>query len=189
MFKEMLVIFLACLLISAVIAPQQQPAANTSSTGAATGGSAANNSTTTESMAPVDEAILSAAKELGGDLPAASAQETSDDTFDDDVLKSNIPVLVDFSIQGCEPCRRMAPILDSLAGEYEGRLKIVKLDADLNSKIKERYNVNAFPTFILFNDGKQAARSTGAMPKAELVSILDRHALKADSGEENGTLD
>ncbi|MBY0551701.1 MAG: thioredoxin family protein [Candidatus Obscuribacterales bacterium] len=187
MFKDMLLVFLAALLITAVVNGQPPAVKDTPQTGTS---SVTSNGTGGDSPDTFEEAVTSN-KDLADEGVAAvgSAAETSDDTFDDDVLKSNVPVLVDFSIQGCEPCRRMAPILDSLAGEYEGRLKIVKLDADLNSKVKERYNVTAFPTFILFNQGKQAARSTGAMPKAELASILDQHALKAGPIEGEKLLD
>lgn len=187
MFKDMLLVFLAALLITAVVNGQPPAVKDVPQSGTS---GASSTGATGDSPDAFDEPVTSN-KDLADEGVAAigSAAETSDDTFDEDVLKSNVPVLVDFSIQGCEPCRRMAPILDSLATEYEGRLKIVKLDADLNSKVKERYNVNAFPTFILFNQGKQAARSTGAMPKAELASILDQHALKAGPVEGEKLLD
>lgn len=187
MFKDMLLVFLAALLITAVVngqPPQGKDGA------AQTGASSQVTSTTGDTPGGAFDETIASTKDLSAEGAAVgAAAETSDDTFDDDVLKSSVPVLVDFSIQGCEPCRRMAPILDSLATEYEGRLKIVKLDADLNSKVKDRYNVNAFPTFILFNEGKQAARSTGAMPKAELAAILDQHALKTGNPSEDKLLD
>ncbi len=161
MLKELLVLFLTCLLITSVMngVNQQQnstPAATTSSTATTT-----SSTEDPQTLPPFDEST-------------SAAVETSDETFADDVLSSRIPVLVDFSISGCAPCKRMAPIIDSLAQEYDGRLKIVKLDANINTATRDKYSVSAFPTFIIFNDGKPTARNTGAISKTELVAILDR---------------
>ena len=176
MFKELLLLFLACLVITAMIngsPPQPVPAAQNQDQNAVASGSGGQESA---GLAPFDES--------GG-----GASETSDETFGDDVLASQLPVLVDFSIQGCAPCHQMAPIIDSLAKEYDGRLKIVKLDADVNPKIRAQYNLNAFPTFIIFSNGKPVARSTGAMPKAELAQILNQHALTVQTPGESKELD
>jgi len=87
----------------------------------------------------------------------------SDQTFEAEVIKADTPVLVDFFAEWCGPCKAMAPALDELAGEMEGKLKVVKLDVDANPGITTEYGIQAMPTLILFNNGEVADRHVGAL--------------------------
>ena len=89
-------------------------------------------------------------------------------TFDAEVLQSNLPVLTDFWATWCAPCRRIAPILEDLAAEYEGRLKVAKVDVDANPALADRYNVRSIPTLAVFTGGVLVARIIGYVPKEEL---------------------
>lgn len=91
------------------------------------------------------------------------ANAVSDNTFEQEVLKSTEPVLVDFFAEWCGPCKAMAPALDQVAKELEGKVKIVKLDVDQNPKVTGTYGIRAMPTLIMFKDGKVAAQHTGAL--------------------------
>jgi len=99
----------------------------------------------------------------------------SDDAFDADVLKSAIPVLVDFWAEWCGPCKAIAPVLDELAGEYEGKLQIAKLDVDTNPQTARQFNVRSIPTLILFKDGVIGAQHVGATSKQQLKEFLDNN--------------
>ncbi|HEY2670450.1 MAG TPA: thioredoxin [Rugosimonospora sp.] len=97
----------------------------------------------------------------------------TDATFADEVLGSNIPVLVDFWAEWCGPCHRIAPVLDELATEYEGRVRIVKLDADNNPDTARKYNIMAMPTLIVFRNGEPVSQVMGAHPKSKMRAQLD----------------
>lgn len=99
----------------------------------------------------------------------------SDSSFEADVLKSDTPVLTDFWATWCGPCRMIAPVLEDLAGELEGKLKITKLDVDSNPVTSMRYGVMSIPTLILFKNGKEAERLVGAMPKERLLARIRPH--------------
>ena len=88
--------------------------------------------------------------------------------FEAEVLKSELPVLVDFFADWCGPCKMMAPIVESLAGSYEGKVKVGKLNIDDEMEIAQRYRVMSIPTFIIFKDGQSVDVSVGAMSKEEL---------------------
>ena len=93
--------------------------------------------------------------------------------FDLEVLQSKIPVLVDFWAQWCGPCRMVAPVIEELAQEYEGRVSFGKVDVDQNPKIASQYGVMSIPTLILFKDGKPVSNIVGFRPKAQLKQSLD----------------
>ena len=102
-----------------------------------------------------------------------STKIVTDATFDVEVLKSDKPVLVDFWAPWCGPCRQIAPALDELAGEYEGRAKIVKVNVDENPEIASRFNVQAIPTLLVFVKGQVVEQTRGAAPKPVLAKLLD----------------
>ena len=100
---------------------------------------------------------------------------TTDATFSQDVLKSDKPVLLDFWAEWCGPCKMIAPILDEIAGEYQDRLKIAKLDIDANRQTAFRFNVRSIPTLLLFKDGSVAAQQVGALSKSQLSAFLEHN--------------
>ena len=99
---------------------------------------------------------------------------TSDDTFESDVLNSAEPVLVDFWAEWCSPCKMIAPVLDELAADYQGRMKVVKVNIDHNQKTPRNYNVRGIPTLMIFRDGKVQATQIGAVSKTQLAQIIDK---------------
>lgn len=100
-------------------------------------------------------------------------KHTSDASFDADVLKSDTPVLVDYWAEWCGPCKMIAPILDDVAGDYQGRLQVAKMNVDENRDVPARYNIRGIPTLMLFKGGQLAATKVGAMSKAQLTSFLN----------------
>ena len=101
--------------------------------------------------------------------------QTSDDTFELDVLKSDVPVLLDFWAEWCGPCKAIAPMLDEIAGEYGDRLKIAKLNIDDNRQTPLKYGVRGIPTLILFKNGAPEAQQVGLVPKSKLTALLEQH--------------
>lgn len=100
------------------------------------------------------------------------AVEVTDSTFEQEVLQSKQPVLVDFWAVWCGPCKAVAPIVEELAGDYEGKLKVMKLDVDDNPRTAVAYGVQSIPTLLVFKDGKPAERIVGAVPKKVIVDKL-----------------
>ena len=97
----------------------------------------------------------------------------SDASFEQDVLSSDVPVLVDFWAEWCGPCKMIAPVLDELAGEYAGKLKICKVDVDANPEVPGKFGIRGIPTLILFKDGNAEATKVGALSKTQLVEFID----------------
>ena len=104
-----------------------------------------------------------------------NVQAVSDASFDGDILKSETPVLVDFWAPWCGPCRSVAPIVDDLANQYAGKLKVAKVNVDDSSNVAMKYQVTSIPTFILFKNGQVADRVLGALPRSEFVKFIDRN--------------
>jgi thioredoxin 1 len=101
--------------------------------------------------------------------------EVTDTNFDQDVLKSDTPVLVDFWAAWCGPCRAIAPIVDELAKEYQGKLKIGKMDVDRNAATPMRYGVRGIPTLLVFKGGQVKEQIVGYVPKETIQKAIDKH--------------
>lgn len=97
----------------------------------------------------------------------------TDDSFEQDVLQSTTPVLVDYWANWCAPCKMIAPILEEIAEEYGERIKVAKLDIDENRAVTERFNVRGIPTLILFKNGEAEAIKVGAVSKSQLTAFID----------------
>jgi thioredoxin 1 len=97
----------------------------------------------------------------------------TDDSFEDDVLKAEGPVLVDFWAEWCGPCRMVAPALEEIAADLKDRLRVAKVNIDENPKVPNQFAVRGIPTMILFKDGKPAATQVGALPKSQLRSWIE----------------
>jgi thioredoxin 1 len=106
-------------------------------------------------------------------VSSQSIVHTSDATFDKDVLKSDMPVLLDFWAEWCGPCKMIAPILDEIAEVYKDKLKIAKLNIDENQSTPQKFNIRGIPTLILFKNGTVEAQKVGAVTKSQLAAFLD----------------
>lgn len=97
----------------------------------------------------------------------------SDDSFEQEVLQSTMPVLVDYWAEWCGPCKMIAPILDEVAKEYEGRIKVAKLNIDENQNTPPKYGIRGIPTLMLFKNGNVEATKVGALSKSQLTAFID----------------
>ncbi len=101
--------------------------------------------------------------------------EITDANFQTEVLKSGTPVLIDFWAEWCGPCKMIAPVVEELANEYQGKLKVGKLDVDNNQQVAMQYGIRSIPTLLIFKDGKVVDQVVGAVPKKMLVEKVTKH--------------
>ena len=106
-------------------------------------------------------------------MSSQSIQHVTDDTFEPEVLKSEIPVLLDYWAEWCGPCKSIAPILEDVAKEYGGRLKVAKINVDENQSVPAKFGIRGIPTLILFKGGKAHAQKVGALSKSQLAAFVD----------------
>ena len=110
---------------------------------------------------------------LGETLVSEQIAHVTDDSFETEVLQSSQPVLVDYWAEWCGPCKMIAPVLDEIAGEYAGKVKIAKLNIDDNPNTPPRYGIRGIPTLMLFKDGEVEATKVGAVSKSQLTAFID----------------
>ena len=101
-------------------------------------------------------------------------KHVSDTSFEEDVLKSSTPVLVDYWAEWCGPCKMIAPILDEVSAAYEGKVQIAKMNVDENREIPAKFGIRGIPTLMLFKDGQLAATKVGVISKAQLTAFIDQ---------------
>ncbi len=105
----------------------------------------------------------------------SNVKYVNEQNFQQEVLSADLPVLVDFTADWCQPCKMIAPIVEQLAGQWEGKVKVVKLDADQNPNLMMQYGVMGIPTLMLFKGGEIKERVTGFQPKEKLEAKVIRH--------------
>lgn len=108
-------------------------------------------------------------------MASPTIHQVTDDTFEPEVLRSDVPVLVDYWAEWCGPCRAIAPLLEDVAREYNGRLKVAKLNVDENQSVPARFGIRGIPTLMLFKNGNVEATRVGALTKSQLTVFLDSH--------------
>ena len=105
----------------------------------------------------------------------SSASPVTDASFKDDVLESDVPVLVDFWAPWCGPCRMVAPVVEEIAEQYDGQVKVVKLNTDENPQVASKYGIRSIPTLMIFKGGQRVDMVVGAVPKTTLANTLEKY--------------
>ncbi|MGQ4645745.1 thioredoxin [Lyngbya aestuarii] len=105
----------------------------------------------------------------------STAVQVTDASFKQDVLESEVPVLVDFWAPWCGPCRMVAPVVDEIAQQYEGQIKVVKLNTDENPNVASQYGIRSIPTLMIFKGGQRVDMVVGAVPKTTLANTLEKY--------------
>lgn len=105
----------------------------------------------------------------------SSSSPVTDASFKDDVLESDVPVLVDFWAPWCGPCRMVAPVVDEIAEQYDGQIKVVKLNTDENPQVASKYGIRSIPTLMIFKGGQRVDMVVGAVPKTTLANTLEKY--------------
>jgi thioredoxin 1 len=105
----------------------------------------------------------------------SATPQVTDTTFDQEVLASDVPVLVDFWAPWCGPCRMVAPVVDEIASLYEGKVKVVKINTDDNPTVANKYGIRSIPTLMIFKGGQKVDTVIGAVPKTTLTTALEKH--------------
>ena len=104
-----------------------------------------------------------------------AASQVTDSSFKQEVLESQLPVLVDFWAPWCGPCRMVAPVVDEISEQYDGQVKVVKLNTDENPSIASQYGIRSIPTLMIFKDGQRVDMVVGAVPKTTLANTLEKY--------------
>jgi thioredoxin 1 len=110
-----------------------------------------------------------------GFLKMSAAVQVTDDSFKEVVLESDVPVLVDFWAPWCGPCRMVAPVVDEISQQYEGQIKVVKLNTDENPNVASQYGIRSIPTLMIFKGGERVDMVVGAVPKATLSNTIEKY--------------
>jgi thioredoxin 1 len=108
-------------------------------------------------------------------MASANIKELTDSNFEAEVLKAELPTLVDFWAVWCGPCKAIAPMVDALADEYQGKLKVAKMDVDRHQIVPQQYSVRSIPTLLLFKNGKVVSQLVGTMPRPKLEAEIKKH--------------
>ena len=106
-------------------------------------------------------------------MSSPTIEHITDDSFEPEVLKSEVPVLVDYWAEWCGPCKSIAPILEEVAKEYGGRLKVTKINVDENQQVPARFGIRGIPTLMLFKNGSMEAQKVGAVSRTQLAAFID----------------